>query len=259
MKILAVGDLHGRCNLVDRAEREFLRNDYDKLIFMGDYVDSDEGYTFNEQIACIDKVTKLKLAYPDEVEALLGNHDWAYLHNDTGISGFNAGAAPNFRMALNEGFFTIAWQHKNWIFTHAGINKGWYKRHLHDLGWVADKSGATNLAETLNDLVCTRRAHILYEVGLRRGGFYNTGGPLWADKLETWTKPLEGYNQVVGHTRLKAGKVVHKVHNSTIIYIDCLDENEDDEFNFLGIDLDEPITGVSEESGEPLEEDRGRS
>lgn len=259
MKILAVGDLHGKCSMVDRAEKEFIKNKYDKLIFLGDYVDCYGEYTFNEQISCIDKVNKLKYAYPDEVEALLGNHDWAYLHGDSFISGYQPGAAPNFKLAYEQGLFKIAWQYKNWLFTHAGVNKGWYKRHIHNLGWVADKAGSKNLGEILNDLYYTNKMGILYEVGIRRGGFYNTGGPLWSDKLETWNKPLEGYNQVVGHTRLKSGKVVHEVKGSTIIYIDCLDENEDDEFNFLGMDLDGPVTNHTPENDEFSEEDRGRS
>jgi hypothetical protein len=258
MKVLTVGDLHGKHTIVDRAEEKFVEQFYDKLIFLGDYVDSDRGHTFNDQIACVDKVNRLTAAYPDRVISLMGNHEAAYLHNWTHVSGYQAGAAPSFKLALEEGYFPICWQYENWIFSHAGINKGWYTRHLQDLGWAAERSEARNLAECINALYYTSRMSVLFENGFNRGGFYTTGSPLLSDRLEMWNEPLVSYNQVIGHTRGQS-KVQRTFRGFSVYFIDCIKEECDNDFNFLSLNLDDRATNIQSEDTGILAEDRPRS
>lgn len=241
MKILAVGDLHGMHMMVDRAEKKFIDGKYDRLIFMGDYVDSKE-YTFNEQMMTVDKVNRLTAGYPEEVIALDGNHDrFAYVDGYNSHSGYNFPAAENFKLAFNEGYFRVAWQYKNWLFTHAGICKGWFTRNIEYIGYVhkmiQDQYKKPQLADCLNAMYETKYRGILAQCGKTRGGTAPNGGPLWADKIELWTKPVKGYNQVVGHTRVTC-KTMHATGDAQVHFIDCLKEEEDDDFNFLTLELE---------------------
>jgi len=63
----------------------------------------------------------------------------------------------------------------------------------------------------------------LVDCGYIRNGRFQVGGPLWADKTETWTKSLKNYHQICGHTHLD--KIAHnesKKDNTSITYIDAL-------------------------------------
>ncbi len=80
MKDLIVPDIHGR--VFWKSILPFLSsNKYEKIIFLGDYVDPyiSEGYHWNDAIKALIDVIYLKRQYKDKIVLLLGNHDLGYI------------------------------------------------------------------------------------------------------------------------------------------------------------------------------------
>jgi hypothetical protein len=86
-RVLAIGDIHTKLWIIDKV-REIADN-YDKIVFVGDYAD-DWG---KQPIDTIDTWKKLHdLAKSNRnVEFIIGNHDYIYLHyTKTVSSGYNS-------------------------------------------------------------------------------------------------------------------------------------------------------------------------
>ena len=243
MNVLCIGDPHGEDSWKHSLdywvpeEEETLVDQYDYIIFMGDYVDSFT-VTNNGIRTNLNEIIELKKKYPKKVILLLGNHDLQYIFytNDHRCSGYR----PEMKwdlydiFSINKNLFQVAFEiesdddHK-YLFSHAGIHRGYYniyiKEHFKD-----------NLADTLNYLYPNYKP--LYHVSFYRSGNKKEGGVFWADKNETYNKPLRGYHQIIGHTRSEKGiKHYDKYgcdHTSTT-YIDCMPEHYELELNILNI------------------------
>jgi len=79
MKILAIGDIHGR-DFWKSPVKRYLKK-VDKVVFLGDYFDpyEDEGvdYTFKGTMDNFNEIVQLKRDNPDKVILLLGNHNFS--------------------------------------------------------------------------------------------------------------------------------------------------------------------------------------
>lgn len=95
MKVLAIGDIHTKAEIVDKAIA--LIDSYDKIVFIGDYAD-DWGKEPIDTINIWDKMRALKEKYPKKVHTIVGNHDFAYLLTHEPYSG---GFNPVTKMLLN--------------------------------------------------------------------------------------------------------------------------------------------------------------
>ena len=125
MKTVSIGDTHGIA-VADIVQK--IINDHDKFIFAGDYVDSIDVDNFSMKKNLMD-IIDLKIAFPDKIVLLWGNHDIHYLLG----SGYAAsGFRPEMRLYFHEIFhsnsslFRLAYQEKDCLWTHAGINSRWY-------------------------------------------------------------------------------------------------------------------------------------
>ena len=239
MKILTIGDIHGReawkffthgsCyeyNLwrisVDAGAaaddyefwNEMPYTNFDKIIFVGDYVDSYD--KTNEQILeNLKDIIHFKNALGDKVILLVGNHDIQYIVPKQICSGYR----PEMNVDLNEIFrinidlFLLAYElHDNsgnkWLWTHAGVSSGWYnefdklihneKYRFKDL-WNEFLENERTVADILN-FAWKIKMPSLFDVDSDSGGIMPWGGPVWVRPrmLNYW--PLKGYNQIVGHT-----------------------------------------------------------
>lgn len=198
----------------------------DKIVFLGDYVDAfdktDEEITTN-----LLNVIEFKKSQPEKVELLLGNHDIQYIYgySQYGCSGFrpNMFASWNHLFSKNEKLFKIAYQYRNYLFTHAGVSSGWMRKHQDTVNNVGSAAGADTLAGKLNAIAMTGSGGCLHAIGDLRGGYAEWGGVTWADIRETSRNPLEHYHQIVGHSKIKEPC---KVDNGTcsVTYIDVLDK-----------------------------------
>ena len=220
IKILAVGDLHGKScwQVIDFSQ-------YDKVVFMGDYVDS-TSHSDDEILENLKEVIGAKELFPEKVVLLLGNHDIQYLfYPDYRCSGFRR----SMQLSLTELFsrqihlFQIAYQINNYLFTHAGLSGPWHNRLMALVEKIPLKEmrETSTLAALLNALNQTWHRGLLHEVGTIRGGSKEFGGVTWADKEELRNYPLEGFHQIVGH--------------NPVPYIEALSFNDDTSITFVDV------------------------
>src|ERR1700748_3612517 len=123
MRHIVIGDTHGRDNW-----KKINIKLYDKVIFIGDYVDSPElsDLTILENLK---QIIALKKRQPDKIVLLLGNHDVHYLHYPRfECSGFRKTMQRDLTTLFckNADLFQIAYQKDNHLFTHAGVTNSWY-------------------------------------------------------------------------------------------------------------------------------------
>lgn len=203
MRVISIGDIHGR-----RYWKGINPDDFDIIIFDGDYVDSFE-FTDEEIIENLKEIIEFKIKYPDKVVLILGNHDISYMwsYEEFACSGFRSDIFYDLHdlFHLNKRLFQIAYQIGNHIWTHAGISKGWYNFNKEIIEGYKEKfkpedGSELNLGDVLNMILWTKDNQILHQVSDHRGGVYKYGGITWADRKETINGHLPGYHQIVGHT-----------------------------------------------------------
>ena len=96
MKILAVGDIHTKLWIIDEVEK--LIDDYDAVIFVGDYAD-DFGKEATDSLAAWKKLWDLQYRHgPDKVKLVLGNHDYIYVNKTPTLQ---TGYDPVTHLAIN--------------------------------------------------------------------------------------------------------------------------------------------------------------
>lgn len=221
MKVLVIPDVHEKTCWKKRLQD----NDWDKVIFLGDYVDS---WTHNDEtcISNLRDIIEFKKAMGDNCILLLGNHDVQYMFAPLyQCSGYQASIAIVLKLTFqeNKDLFKIAHLENNYLFTHAGVSNSWYKKYSQYLENIPG-----TIDEQLNALFNSSKIDFIMEVGEIRGGFRNdVGGPIWADKSETMDDSIPNYHQIVGHTKVKDIIVISHEPNTSITYTDVLDTKEE--------------------------------
>jgi len=216
MKILIVGDVHGRSNW-----ENWIDDSYDKIIFVGDYVDH---WTISNMriIENLNNIIYFKKDNPNKVILLLGNHDNQYMfsYSSHGCSGFRSESYFDLHELFNKekDLFQAAYQIDNYLFTHAGVSQEWFDREY------PYKPKLKNLAESFNTAF-KMKERSLFDVGYSRGGFQGVGGIFWADRKETQSNMLIDIHQVVGHTHIDKITTYYLNNdtnsNTSITYTDC--------------------------------------
>lgn len=220
MKILTVGDLHGQ-NDWEKIDIE----KYDKIIFVGDYVDSFFINNLDMKQNLLNLI-KLKKSNLDKIVLLFGNHDIQYLlGRDYRCSGFRPEMEFDFKEIFreNENLFQIVFQIKNYLWTHAGVHTGWNKFRFQP--WIEENRDKNTEHYTIGNwinLAFKMNQKFLFDVGILRCGTYSVGGPLWLDRLQGSKKPLKNYHQIVGHSIVKDIMKIDKDFSTSITFVDCL-------------------------------------
>ena len=213
MKILVIGDIHGRIFWKTAVERYIKK--VDKIVFLGDYFDpyQDEGieYEFNDIVANFQEIITLKRENPDKVILLLGNHDLHYISKefDDGCRSTRYDAMHSVKLGRlfneNNDLFKLCHYEevggKKVYFTHAGITEYWLKlAGIEENDKMADEINRLSESDDGIAKLCV--------VGVERTWFgAKTGSCVWCDIQEfIRNKGLsEGTYQIFGHTRLKKG------------------------------------------------------
>ena len=192
-KILIVPDVHGRAFWHRAME---LVDQVDQIVFLGDYLDpySHEGISFDLALEEFNKILEFKKEYPDLITLLVGNHDMHYIIEDfMDCSRRNTAMLDQLHKLYNSNLdlFNLIHIEDDWLFSHAGVYKGWmdkYEFTLEDL----------NLKTFLGS-----HWHALEDLSFYRGGYNSVGSCVWADIRESVKNELfPEYKQVVGHTQL---------------------------------------------------------
>jgi 3',5'-cyclic AMP phosphodiesterase CpdA len=218
MKHLIIGDLHGK-----DCWKEVNPFKYDKVIFLGDYVDH---WTLPDRFIYqnLKEIIELKKENPEDIELLLGNHDVQYLHYPHYLcSGFRPSMQRSLTMLFNENrnLFKVAYQKDNYLISHAGVTNRWYKDLL-ELRLVQQiRDEADTVADLVNKVELTAHRWLLHQAGSSRGG-EGPGGITWADRKELKSDMLEGHYQIVGHTVIPEVEVEVQDGKSAT-FIDVLD------------------------------------
>jgi len=216
MKINIIPDIHG-----SDKWKTVIDESANHIVFLGDYCDSFDHS--NEQIInnLLD-IIEFKKQNSEKVILLIGNHELPYIYlgdNQYYCSGHRPEIASMLHDILlqNLELFQNAFQVKDFLFTHAGVQNHWFTK-------VFKGNIEKNIAEQLNYPESREQFKSLYHVGYRRWGSHSVGGIFWCDRMEL-LKPLKGYIQIVGHTRRK--EVLKQVRkDSTVWFCDCLEHLE---------------------------------
>ncbi|GHT34685.1 hypothetical protein AGMMS49574_22560 [Bacteroidia bacterium] len=175
------------------------------VVFLGDYVDPypQEGISEEQGYKELLKIVDFKKQNSERVTLLVGNHELHYYNKGYQCSRFSAEYYPKIHEILTgdetKGLFQLCKQEENFLFIHAGLLKGWYKKHYKEFAPLGN-----TLEEQLNRLFEVDQA-AFFEVSFERGGWDAYGSPLWAD-IHEHLKEKEPFDssitQVIGHTQI---------------------------------------------------------
>jgi len=212
---------------------------YDKIIFVGDYVDS---FTVSnvEMKKNLENIIFFKKMLPAKVVLLLGNHDIQYIVPDQWCSGFRPEMKHDFYDIFykNLSLFKMAYQAGDTLWTHAGVTEGWLKelykemfnpnhRHYYSLKLATN----WNVADQINH-AWEHRLDILYAVDHYSGGNQQWAGPLWVRPRVLNEFRQKEYFQIVGHTPQRK---IWETENTA--YIDCLEHGDKGDCYYREIEI----------------------
>ena len=210
-KVLVLPDIHGRLFWKEPCEDI---SGYDKVIFIGDYLDpyGFEEITEESSMDNLRKIIELKKQHPEKVVLLLGNHDLPYYSLEyRELSHYHSRYSCRHHAEMerifadNADLFTLAYHQDNILFTHAGVLRGWY---VETLGGSDDDS-LDLICEKINQLL--KDPDNLYVAGPYRGGWDPYSSCVWDDvhemveqeektKSDEHPTPLMTLRQIFGHT-----------------------------------------------------------
>ena len=193
IKILILGDIHGRTVWKDILEKEQPQ----QVIFLGDYVGSHDNIPAQQQIDNLEAILLLKEERPDDIILLRGNHDlqhlgyyWAECSN-LSHKVQNYMATDEFRerfLSLTQWIHQFSCGEQEIICSHAGISKVWLE--------------ATGICDVRRINECMPSELFSF----RPGRFSDHNGESCTQPC-TWIRPkslaecaVEGYVHIVGHT-----------------------------------------------------------
>ena len=225
MKILTIPDIHGKT-----LWKTVFNPSFDLILFLGDYVDC-----FTTPDSVIEEnllnIVSLKKQYPDKVKLLWGNHEMHYLFPVSyyRCSGYRSSMIQSLNPILthNKSLFQLAFQHENYLWSHAGVHRGWW-----NYAFKGDSN--QNIADQLNEAFNNHDPYVqnsktdrLFDCGWDRGGTEKVGGPLWIDRNSMWEKGLSGIHQIVGHSKVDRIMTCKTKNEGSVSFCDCLDAIED--------------------------------
>jgi len=194
MKIIALGDTHGR----DTWKKITAGNDFDKIVFIGDYFDTHEAILPQRQMENFRDLVTYKRAYTDKVILLFGNHDYHYLRTaDEQYSGFQylhqTGIQELLHEAIDEELLQMCFVSGKILFVHAGITKTWCE---------ANNIDVKNIEQSVNDLFKYKPGSFRFTPGRNFSPYGDDicQSPVWVRPGSLLKDRVDNYIQVVGHT-----------------------------------------------------------
>lgn len=213
-KILVLPDIHGRKFWKKPCESI---NKYDKVIFLGDYLDpyDFEKISVRDAIDNFKEIINFKKNNMEKVVLLIGNHDCPY-YSDIyfSFSSWHCRHSTWNHKEIHKLFednidlFQIAYAYDDILFTHAGVDSEWLEKTV-----GCDEKDINGICSVLNGLTKNKDGlGKLYKVTSQRGGRDKYGSCVWTDVHDMmWdvdgisvfndvSKPIYNYKQIFGHT-----------------------------------------------------------
>jgi hypothetical protein len=213
-KVLIISDIHQDIGgyVTPILDRE---TDWDYIIFNGDYFDTvrtPNGKTIYGVTNTCDWIKDMMELYGDKIIWHVGNHDVAYLasydkdytktkkHNLYYCSGWTRNKATKFNKNINPDWLDsvklCTLLGDNAVVSHAGFTYD---------NFVPIKSELQNIIDYSEKWEQDKRVfnykpnHWIWDVGACRGGYSNSGSPVWLDWYSEF-RPIDNITQIVGHT-----------------------------------------------------------
>lgn len=229
MKVTFFGDTHGNIDWENSIYELLLESD--KVVFLGDYVDSFHKI-YRDQIDNLKTLIEYKKKYPNKISLLLGNHDVAYIYGFSRISGYSDIFENEIKDIFDKNYelFDLAWGYMNsnkeyTLATHAGLTENF----LHKCVNTRDKElnikkelERDDIPSLLNEYV-KHKKDLLWEVGRNRGGISRRPSIIWCDINEFFEDRCENINQIFGHTPLHSPLIKKEDDEFQTSLLVCLD------------------------------------
>ena len=230
--VLVIPDVHGRDFWQDPVLDTLSHTDV-PIIFLGDYLDPYQHEWPKDvdprriSIEMFKWIIDLKKQNPDRITLLIGNHDCGYaINEDISCCRIDNRNKNEIRELFEQNWdlFQLAASRdiagKHFLFSHAGILKGWAMM-LWEKWTVNDPK--FNIVDALNNAWTVKDERIMNALGYydyhRGWGGCPYGSPVWSD-IRSWfsVTPEEtfGYN-IVGHTQCQSRPIIL----DTIADLDC--------------------------------------
>lgn len=184
---IAIGDMHGK-----DCWKELLDCEFDNAYFVGDYFDNYEQTPAIRQINNFKEICNVARKDP-RIHLCFGNHDYHYMRGNEGdrYSGFQHYSHLDIQEAIesNVDLLNLIYIQDNTIISHAGVTKTWLK--------IINKSlSEVNQAFRENRSICIFDGYNCY-------GDDVTQSPIWVRPRSLLQDCIEGYSQIVGHTKME--------------------------------------------------------
>lgn len=193
MKIVAIGDIHGRTLWKQIVEQELGAT---REVFIGDYFDTWAKITAEEQIKNFEEIIAYRRANPERVVVLMGNHDFHYITEGERYGGYQDLAAKKIGKvvldAVMSGDIQMAFAEGGYLFTHAGVTKTW-----------CEKVGITGMEAKPLPLIINELPGAVFcfnRADLSGCGEHVSQSPIWVRPDSLMQDKIPGWKQVVGHT-----------------------------------------------------------
>ena len=222
IKYLIIPDIHGRTFW----KKDLDVTKYEKIIFLGDYLDpyEFEGISEKEAIENFKDIIKFKKDNRDKVILLLGNHDIYYYAKKWGPSRYSREHAKEIEKLFeeNRGMFSLAYETKYDLYTHSGILQGWFDRinKMRETKYELEPLGlkASEIDLLLSGIDDCSDDTSLFDVSRMRGGNKDYGSCIWADVNEhDYNEEYKGKYQIFGHTLQLNLKKYYETYKQTDI------------------------------------------
>ena len=235
MKVAVIGDIHGTTKFLD-CYTKIQQNDpdVDKIIVLGDWFDPYLNIDLDTMIERYNEFVDIWKS-DDRIISILGNHDIAgyIITNDltsrTRLGKMGQRITEVIEPNLSESYLT--YKVGDYIFSHAGVSQGWldeigqysYANYVDDVmnckkGWTADE---------LSD-ICT---FYPYDFGGYGNNKYQSC--VWIRPQALYSCAIEGYNQVVAHTRVEEILKVQLLNGKDLWLVD-----DDQKPNYLILNIE---------------------
>ena len=216
MKQIIIGDIHGLTCWRRIVE---YHPDADRIIFIGDYLDSFDISPI-EQLNNLEAICEFKKSSNKEVILLVGNHDHHYWPGvvDTGTSGYQPHMATSFEYCFsqNKDLFQMCFvDEKKTVYSHAGMSRSFMR---------AIAAHGTDKFDFINELFKTKPRYFCYNnfcydhsgcgEHVLQSCIWIRPGSLYKDKIQNL--------QVVGHTPVGRIDYPAKSERRNFYLIDCL-------------------------------------